>query len=666
MVTHSEYEKLCQEIWHHNKLYYVDHAPKISDKDFDHLLKKVEEIEEAHPEWITQASPCQRVGEMLSNGFKSITHKIPMLSLSNTYSREEVENFIKRIKKLLDKEGVSFSLELKMDGIAITARYEKGILVQAATRGDGKKGDDITNNFRTITSVPLQLLGKDIPDVLEVRGEVFMPHSEFVRLNEEKTALEEPLWANPRNAAAGSLKLLDPKEVAKRKLSCVFYGIAEDSSHAIKQQSETFPYLQSLGLPTIEYAGHSDEIDGIFAFADKIEKLRANLSYDIDGIVIKLDSLKDQSKAGVAGKSPRWAVAYKFAAEQASTRIISITIQVGRTGVLTPVAELEPVLLAGSTIARATLHNRDEVQRKDIREGDYVTIEKGGDVIPKVVGVNFEIRPKGSRPWQPPTHCPSCGSEVIQVPGEVAIRCPNTEKCPEQRLRSIIYFTSKDAMDIEHLGSRVAEQLFQKGFVKKPSDIYALTEKELSQLEGFKEKSIDNLLASIQASKQVSLSRFIMALGIKHIGTQTADLLAKRAGNIENLQAISAEEFMEIDGIGDKVATAIEEYFASSENRAEIARLLSLGVNPKNQEVVSFKGHPFEGKIFVITGTLEHYGRQQVASFIKERGGKVASSVTGKTQYLIAGESPGSKLDKAKELGIPILDEQEFEKLLNN
>ncbi|KAF3362770.1 DNA ligase [Chlamydiales bacterium STE3] len=663
MVTHRDYVHLCQEIWKHNKLYYVEHQPTISDKEYDLLLKKLEALEEEHPEWVTQASPTQRVGEMLSKGFKTLAHRIPMLSLANTYNKDEVLNYIKRVKKLLDKDNVAFSLELKMDGIAITARYENGLLTQAATRGDGKKGEDITSNFRTITSVPLQLIGDAIPDILEVRGEVFMPHSEFVRLNEEKRLLNDPLWANPRNAAAGSLKLLDPKEVAKRKLSCVFYGIAEDSSQKIQRQSQTFDFFRSLGLPPVEHTAYSESVDGIFSFAEKIEQLRPHLSYDIDGIVIKLDSLKDQSKAGVAGKNPRWAVAYKFAAEQASTKVTNITIQVGRTGVLTPVAELEPVLLAGSTISRATLHNRDEVIRKDIRVGDYVTIEKGGDVIPKVVGVNFELRPNNTHPWQMPFNCPSCGSPVTNVAGEVAMRCPNIEHCLEQCLRRLIYFTGKEAMDIEHLGGKVAEQLFLKGFVQKPSDIYCLTKKELAELDGFKAKSIDNLLASIHSSKEVSLSRFIMALGIKHIGTQTAELLAKRAGCIENLQKMSQEELIQIEGIGEKVAQSIVEFFKEPDNIEEIDRLLKLGVNPKNQEIVSFKNHAFEGKTFVITGTLEHFSRQQAAALIKERGGKVASAVSSKTDYLLAGEAPGSKLEKAQSLSIKIMHEAEFQNL---
>ncbi|MGK5594057.1 MAG: NAD-dependent DNA ligase LigA [Parachlamydiaceae bacterium] len=664
MVTHRDYEHLCQEIWHHNKLYYVNHAPIISDKEFDHLLKRLEAIEKEHPDWVSLSSPTQRVGEMLSKGFSTVTHRIPMLSLANTYNREDVQNFIKRVKKILDKEDVAFSLELKMDGIAITARYEKGVLVQAATRGDGRKGEDITNNFKTIPSVPLQLIGDHLPEVLEVRGEVFMPHSEFVRLNEEKRSLDEPLWANPRNAAAGSLKLLDPREVAKRRLSCVFYGIAEDSSASTQFQNESFDFLRALGLPTVEHTSYSKDIEGIFAFAEEIEQLRPHLSYDIDGVVIKLDSLKDQSKAGVAGKNPRWAVAYKFAAEQASTRVVNITVQVGRTGVLTPVAELDPVLLAGSTISRATLHNHDEVMRKDVRVGDYVTIEKGGDVIPKVVGVNFDLRPSNTQPWLMPTYCPSCGTNVVNVLGEVAIRCPNTDACPEQRLRRIIFFSSKDAMDIEHLGSKVAEQLFVKGFVRTPSDIYTLTEKELAQLDGFKEKSIDNLLSSIEKSKDISLARFIMALGIKHIGIQTAELLANKAGTIQNLQMFTQEDLMRIEGIGEKVASAIMEHFQQKHNREEIERLLALGVCPKQQEIIQFNNHPFEGKTFVITGTLEHFSRQQASAIIKERGGKVASSVSSKTDYLLVGEEPGSKWEKAKELGVKIIVENEFLKLI--
>lgn len=664
MSSHSDYEKLCQEIWHHNRLYYIEHQPELSDKQFDLLFKQLEQMEKEHPEWVTASSPTQRVNETVTKGFKTISHSIPMLSLPNTYTKEEVQQFIKRIEKLLDKPSLAFCCELKMDGIAITATYEKGVLTQAATRGDGRQGDEITQNMRTIDVVPLRLYGKDIPELLEVRGEVFLPHNEFIRLNEEKKALQEPLWANPRNAAAGSLKLLDPKETAKRKLSCVFYGIAEDSSKTVKTQYDAHQFLKHLGFPILHHIALSHTVDEIFAFADKIESLRPSLLFDIDGIVIKVNDLKEQAKAGVAGKNPRWAVAYKFAAEQAATRILDITVQIGRTGIITPVAELEPVFLAGSTITRATLHNQDEVERKDIRIGDTVIIEKGGDVIPKVVGVNLEFRLPHSKRWSMPSRCPSCGTPLIRTPGEVAVRCPNTENCEEQRLRRVIYFAGKGAMDIEHLGEKVAEQLFLKGFVKQPSDIFRLTENELYQLEGFKQKSVENLLKSIETAKEISLPKFIMALGIKHIGIQTAELLARKAGSIEKLQTLSNEELMQIDGIGEKVASAIVEYFSDKSNMREIQNLLESGVLPKSVEVISFQGHEFSGKTFVLTGTLEYYSRDQAASLIKERGGKVTNSVSKKTDYVLAGDAAGSKLDKAQELGIKILSEKDFESMV--
>lgn len=664
MVTKNDYEKLIHELWFHNRLYYVEHNPQITDKEYDLLFKKLEAFEKEHPEWITPSSPTQRVGEMVTEGFKTITHRIPMLSLANTYSKEEVEQFIKRMQKLIEKPSLSYCCELKMDGIAITATYEKGIFIQGATRGDGKTGENVTANLRTIEALPLKLYGDLIPDFLEVRGEVFMPHKEFIRLNLEKEAKQEQLWANPRNAAAGSLKLLDLKESAKRKLDCVFYGIAEDSSKSLKSQYEVHHFLKCLGFPTLQHHLLCHSLTEIFDFASHIEKLRPTLSFDIDGIVIKLDSLKDQILAGVVGRTPRYAVAYKFAAEQATTLVRDITVQVGRTGVLTPVAELEPVLLAGSTIARTTLHNQEEVERKDVRIGDTVVIEKGGDVIPKIVGVNLEFRPHGSKRWEMPSTCPSCGHVVVKVEKEVALRCPNSENCREQVLRRIIYFASKDAMDIENLGERVAEQLFQKGFVKKPSDIYRLTDKDLFQLEGFKQKSVDNLLKSIEASRHVSLARFIMALGIKYIGLQTAELLAKKAGSIEALQKIAIDELLKIDGIGEKVARAVVEFFEAPENQLELQYLLAFGVQPKILEVKTFHGHPFEGKTLVITGTLENYSRSQAAELIKERGGKVTDSVSKKTHYVLAGDSPGSKLEKAKELNIAILSEAEFEQML--
>jgi len=664
MSTKSEYENLCEEIWKHNKLYFLESAPTISDLAYDQLLNQLKTIEQEHPEWITPSSPTQRVGEALTQGFQSVEHITPMLSLANSYSKEEIEDFIQRIEKLAGHQNTEFSAELKMDGIAISALYHKGKFVRGVTRGDGKKGDDITTNMRTITSLPLQLLGSSIPDILEVRGEVFIPHSVFLELNEQKKEAGEQLWANPRNAAAGSLKLLDPEEAARRNLSIVCYGIAEESTVALQKQTEIFSLFKSLGLPILEFWTLCSNIEEIWAFAEKIRQRRPHLSYDIDGIVIKTNSLKEQKRLGSTGKHPRWAIAYKFAAEQATTRILDIIVQVGRTGVLTPVAELEPVFLAGSTIARATLHNEEEVKRKDIRVGDTVTIEKGGDVIPKVVGVDFTARTSSSKPWHMPSSCPICGTPVVTTPGEVAIRCPNEMGCPEQQLRKIIYFAGRNAMDIEHLGEKVAFSLFEKGFIKTPSDIFGLTANELAQLPNFKEKSVFNLLQSIEKAKTPSLGRFIMALGIKHVGSETAEMLASKAGDIPTLMSMQSEELQGIEGIGEKVAEAIIQFFLIKANRDEVEKMLSLGVQPQVVKTQIFTEHPFQGKTFVLTGSLETYTRPDAAKLIKERGGKVTDSVSKKTDFIVAGSEAGSKLEKGKALGIRILTEAELISML--
>lgn len=658
-LSKNDYERLCQEIWEHNRLYYIG-KPIISDEEFDALLKRLVAIEKQHPEWITPYSPTQRVGEALVSGFQTVIHKVPMLSLANTYNKEELEAFVTRVHKLVGRSEIAFSCELKMDGVAVSVRYEHGHYVRGVTRGDGQRGDDVTANIKTIPMLPLQLSGKDIPDVLEVRGEVFMSHRAFEESNKQRKVAEEVLWANPRNAAAGSLKLIDPKEAAKRNLSIVFYGIAEDSSHRLKSQWDVHHYLHDHGLPILPYLAKCHSIEEIETFAEKVRKLRPTLPFDIDGIVVKLDNLRDQEHLGITGKNPRWAVAYKFAAEQAVTRVREITVNVGRTGVLTPVAELEPVFLAGSTISRATLHNAEEVQRKDIREGDTVTIEKGGDVIPKVVSVHLALRPKNSQPWIMPTHCPNCGTEVVKVPGEVAVRCPN-KTCSQQHLRQLIYFAGKSAMDIDGLGARVMEQLLTLGFVTMPSDIYLLTAEQISQLEGFKDKSISNLLKGIENSKNVSLAKFIMALGIKHVGAGIADILASHAGTIEALSKMNEEELLSIEGIGPMIASGIIEYFADERNLAEVSKLLKVGVVPQPVEKkAKTTDHLFSGKTFVLTGTLQQYSRAEAVSLIKERGGKVTEAVSKKTDFVVVGESPGSKKDKAQELGVKILSETEF------
>lgn len=663
MVTHAEYERLCREIWEHNRRYYVDHQPIIDDTAFDELLKRCEDIEKQHPDWVTSASPTQRVGEELTHGFATVTHKTPMLSLPNTYSDQEVQEFLDRVEKLLEREDVVYCVELKMDGIAIAAVYEKGVFVKGVTRGDGYHGDDITANLRTIRSLPLRLYGK-VPDLLEVRGEVFMPKAAFAALNHEKELAGEELWANPRNAAAGSLKLLDPREVAKRNLDVVFYAVAEDSSQSVTSQERSHEVMKELGLPILTMRDKARTLEDIMSFAGKVEGARASLPFQIDGVVVKVDNFVDQRRMGATGKNPRWAVAYKFAAEQGTTVIRDITVQVGRTGVLTPVAELEPILVAGSTISRATLHNAEEVARKDIRVHDTVIVEKGGDVIPKVVKVIMEKRPPHIHAWRMPERCPACDTPVVRVEGEVAVRCPNRRGCPEQRLRRLLNFVGKDAMDIEHLGERVMEQLITKGFVERASDIYTLSAKELAELDGFKDKAIQNLLQSIVASQNPDFDKFIMALGIKHVGTGTAELLANRAGDLDTLMRLRREDFLSIDGIGDKVADSIVEYFQNPENIAEIALLRERGVMPKKASKAYVAGHPFNGKTFVLTGTLVGYTRQRMSQLLKERGAKVTDSVSKKTDYLLCGADAGSKLEKAKTLGVTVLTEEEVEKLL--
>lgn len=666
MTDKKAYLELIDKIREHDRLYYVEHRPVISDYEYDQLLKALEEIEKQRPEWVTASSPTQRVSEMAGKGFAQVVHATPMLSLANTYNQAELEEFVERVYKLAGRRDVFFCAELKMDGVAVSVRYERGIYTRALTRGDGRKGEDITANMKTLSCLPLELHGKQLPDTLEVRAEVFMRHQVFQKWNRIKEEQGEEPWANPRNAAAGSLKLLDAAEVRKRQLSAVFYSIAENSAKNVRSQYSSHEFLKSLGLPifTDKQRVLCKNLEEILAFAARIEQQRDEFDFDIDGIVVKVDDLALQEELSSTGKSPRWAVAYKFAPEQAVTKIHEITLQVGRTGVITPVAELEPVFLAGSTIARATLHNEQEIAKKDIRINDTVLIEKGGDVIPKVVKVLVEKRPKGSLPWQMPEVCPNCQSRLQRIPGEVAVRCPNPH-CGDQILRRIIFFASKDAMDIEHMGPKVVEQLLDKGLIKTVADIYTLDAQKLSLLEGFKDKSIRNLLDSIEKSKKTTLSRLILALGIKYVGAGTADVLAAKAQNLNALSKMSVEELLQIEGIGEKMALSIVEFFQNPVHLQEIAQLFLLGVEAEQTQKKLVKGHLFAGKSFVLTGTLSKYSRSEAAEFIQERGGHISSSVSKKTDYLIVGESPGSKFDKAKEFGVAILSEEEFVKLLD-
>jgi DNA ligase (NAD+) len=555
-------------------------------------------------------------------------------------------------------------MELKMDGTAVSIRYENGKLVRALSRGNGRVGDDITNNIKTVKTLPLKLKGKKMPSILEVRGEVFIHKKTFQNLNREREEKGLDVFANPRNAAAGSLKLLNSKEVAKRRLDIVCYGIAE-AEEKLSSQFEVHRYLKELGLPTSleKHFARGRNLKEILKFAEKINADRKKLSFEIDGIVIKVDNLKLHEKLGATGKSPRFAVAYKFAPEQAYTKIDDITIQVGRTGVLTPVAELEPVFLAGSKISRATLHNQDEIKRKDIRVGDFVVIEKGGDVIPKVVSVDLKKRKRKVSPFKMPRKCPICNKEVIQKKGEVALRCINA-KCLGRRLRHLSFFASKKAMDIDNLGYKIIEKLVDLGLVTVPSDLYALKKEDLEGIEGFQEKSINNLLNSINDSRDCSFSRFIMGLEIQYVGSETAELLANNFKNLELLKKAKRDDLIAIEGIGDKVADSVVEFFKSEENLKEIKRLLAHGVKPKEEKIVKKVSKNFAGKVFVLTGALEKYTRDEAHALIKERGGKTSNSVSKNTDFVLVGEEPGSKYKKAKELNVKTITEKEFEKML--
>jgi DNA ligase (NAD+) len=661
-MKHKQYLALCEEVWEHNRLYFVKNAPKISDFDFDKLFATLIEVEKEHPEWIFPGSPTQRVGEMHSGSFPVQKHKIPMLSLANSYKPEEIQEFFARVEKMLGINGIEYEVGLKFDGIAISIRYEKGIFVRAVTRGNGQEGEEITQNIRTIRSLPLKLTG-DFPEILEVRGEVFMPKDVFQALNKRQESEGKQKFANPRNAAGGSLKLLDPKIVAQRGLALSIYGVAE-SSYKFLSQHGALEKAKEWGLPVISSSEICSSFEDVWEFAQMVEKERSKLPFDIDGIVIKVDDLRHQKALGVTGKNYRWAVAYKFAPAEVETVVKEITVQVGRTGVLTPVAELEPVFVAGSTISRATLHNADEVARKGIAVGDHVMIVKGGDVIPKVVRVLKEKRPAKSHPWHMLEACPACGVKVQKIQGEVAFRCPNRQTCPAQGLQRLIHFASKKAMNIDGLGKKIVELLVENELITTFSDIYRLTEEDLSDLPKFKEKSIQNLLSSIAASKDVSLDRFIFALGIPYVGAETAEILAFEFRSIESLSEQTEKTLTAVEQIGPKVAQSIVTFFSSQEHIEEIEQLLELGVTPKAPKRSQIKDHPYKGKLFVLTGGLETLTREEAKKMIKERGGEVKSSVSKKTDFVLVGENPGSKLTDAQNLGITTLSEEEFKKNL--
>ncbi len=648
--------RLREEIERHNALYYQHARPEISDRDFDALLRELQGIEATHPDLITPDSPTQRVGGKPLEGFTQITHRVPMMSLDNTYSENELREFYARLKKGLGKENIRCIIEPKVDGVAVAVRYEDGLLKYAATRGDGRTGDDITQNIKTIRSLPLRLPAS-VPQTFEVRGEVYMNRKDFDKMNDEREEAGEARFANPRNSTAGSLKQLDPREVAKRPLKVIFYGLGDGGAARLESQSDIITLLKNAGLPKAELVWHCDTDEKIITAIRELDEKRKNLAYETDGAVIKVDAFSEQRDLGATSKAPRWAIAYKYQAEQAETRLLAVDIQVGRTGALTPVARLEPVLLSGSTVSNATLHNFEEIERKDIRVGDFVTIEKAGEVIPAVVSVNLAKRTGDEKHVPTPSHCPVCQAVVVNDESQVAIRCSNHD-CPEQVKRRIEHFTHRGAMDIRGLGEQVVAQLVDAKLVRDPADLYDLNELSLAQLERQGAKSIENLLAGIQESKKQAPWRLIFGLGILHVGVSSARSLMEYYGSVDTLAGATVEELLKVQDVGGIVAQSIHDWFREGRNQALLGRLRATGVQFSNPKIKQASDN-LAGTTWVITGSLSQ-SREEIADLIRANGGKVSGSVSGKTTYLLAGEEAGSKLDKAVKLGVKVISEAEF------
>ncbi|KZB90497.1 DNA ligase (NAD(+)) LigA [Bacillus sp. VT 712] len=649
-------QELHELLNRYNYEYHVLDQPTVPDAEYDRLMNELIKLEEAFPELKTQDSPTQRVGGQVLDAFQKVEHRTPMLSLGNAFDEQDLRDFDRRIRQVVGDD-FSYVCELKIDGLAVSLLYEDGYLVRGATRGDGTIGEDITENLKTIRSIPLRV--KD-PVTMEVRGEAFMPRKSFEKLNEAKIQNEELPFANPRNAAAGSLRQLDPKIAAKRNLDIFVYAMTDAGEQEVEAHSESLDLLDHLGFKTNKERQKCATIEEVLAYIENWQEKRPSLAYDIDGIVIKVDSFEQQSKLGTTAKSPRWAIAYKFPAEEVVTTLKDIELTVGRTGVITPTAILEPVQVAGTTVQRASLHNEDLIREKDIRIGDQVVIKKAGDIIPEVVNVITEKRTGEEQEFTMPTHCPECESELVRLEGEVALRCINPS-CPAQIREGLIHFVSRNAMNIDGLGEKVITQLFKEELIKDVADLYELTKEQLIELERMGEKSADNLLKAIEASKENSLERLLFGLGIRHVGAKAAKTLAQQFDTMDKLQKATYDELVTINEIGDKMADAIVTYFSQEEVQELLSELQEAGVNmtykgPKPVNVEE-SDSVFAGKTIVLTGKLEELGRSEAKAEIEALGGKVTGSVSKKTDLVIAGEDAGSKLAKANELGIEVWDE---------
>ena len=651
---------LRHQLERHNRLYYRG-VPEITDREFDVLMRELIDLEAAHPELLTPDSPTQRVGGDPVDGFEQVAHDPPMLSLDNTYSLEEIEEWVARLEKQSPGAALSYVAELKLDGVSIALRYEDRVLVQAVTRGNGTVGDDVTPNVRTLRNLPLRL-PETAPNELVLRGEIYMPGPVFQEINRQREAAGEPLYANPRNTTAGTVRLLDSREVARRRLRVAVFQSATDLG--VATHAETLETLAEYGLPVGSRWQRCADVAELEVFIERWRDARKELEFETDGVVIKVDTLGLHQRLGSTSKAPRWAVAYKYAAEQAETVVRGITVQVGRTGALTPVAELEPTLLAGTTVKRATLHNYEDLARKDVRVGDTVYLEKGGDIIPKVVAVRLDRRPEGTEPFELPTVCPVCGEGVVSFEDEVALRCVNAS-CPAIVRESIHHFVSRNAMNIEGLGDKRIDQLLREGLIEDYTSLYGLRFEDLAALDGWKDKSAENLLVELEKSKQRTLGHLLFALGIRFVGARVAKLLAEACGDLDTLARASADALEAVPEVGPKVASSVRRFFDDDHNQRRIEALRAAGLSfEQPQAAVADEDSPFAGKTVVLTGTLQAMTRGEAKKRLEALGARVSGSVSKKTDLVVAGESAGSKLTKAQNLGVEVVDEARFRELL--
>ena len=661
----KEIEALTEKINYHNHLYYQKNKTEITDFEFDKLLERLIALEKEFPQFRDQNSPSQRVGGTITKEFPTVYHRYPMLSLGNTYSPAELEEFDRRVSRGLDGDPYEYFCELKFDGVSISLLYENNKFARGVTRGDGVRGDDVSNNIRTIRSIPLVLRGKDVPDSFEVRGEVFMPKDTFVKLNKEREDIGEERYANARNTAAGTVKMQDSGEVARRKLDCYVYSMLGASG--IRTHEEAIKKLESWGFHVSPTYKKCKNIEAVLDYIRHWELKRLELPLETDGVVIKVNNLEHQDRLGFTAKSPRWAISYKYKAQSTSTRLNDISYQVGRTGAVTPVAMLEPVFLAGTTVKRASLHNANEIARLDLRIGDYVFVEKGGEIIPKVTGVDPTKRNAKAEPVRYVDRCPECNSKLYRIEGEAAHYCPNINGCPPQIKGRIEHFIQRKAMDIDSLGERTIDQLYQLRLVRSPADLYDLRRKDVMRLEGFKDKSIQNLLDGIQGSKDRPFENVLFAIGIRYVGKTVAEKLARYFKNIDKLGSASYEDLLGAPEVGEKIARSVFDFFRNAENKREIARLKQAGLNFESDEKEpEIESDLLAGKTFVLSGVFKNYERDELKDVILKNGGKVLSAVSGKLDYLVAGENMGpAKREKAEKLKVAIISEGELEKMLN-